>query len=201
MLLLLIGFTLFVPSCKEEDNTVAADSVSLSAQFLSLTVGQTHTLVASVLPVDAKLTIAWSTSNAAVVTVDNNGVFTALFVGTSVITSTADGKSSNCEVSVTASNNTGGTGALVFTDNSAFDITTLVKSNAIKSVDVSTGASGGTKPYSYTATGLPAGVSISAATGVISGTPTALGNAGTATITVKDAASQNSMGTVATLTR
>ncbi|MGY4495458.1 autotransporter domain-containing protein [Pseudomonas sp. TE3610] len=34
---------------------------------------------------------------------------------------------------------------------------------------------GGTSPYSYTATGLPAGLTLTAATGVVSGTPTAAG--------------------------
>lgn len=131
-----------------------------------LTEGQSYSLVASVLPADVKST-TWTSSNAAVVVVDNNGVLTALSVGTSTITSTADGKSSSCEVTVTVSANPSNpsSNSLVFTDNSAFDITTIVKSAAIKSVDVSTAASGGTKPYTYTATGLPAGVSISSTTG------------------------------------
>ena len=47
-------------------------------------------------------------------------------------------------------------------------------------------ASGGTPPYTWTATGLPAGLSLSTA-GVLSGTPTASGSFAT-TITVKDAA-------------
>ncbi|WP_199229142.1 putative Ig domain-containing protein [Caulobacter endophyticus] len=37
-------------------------------------------------------------------------------------------------------------------------------------------ATGGTAPYSYTATGLPAGLTINAASGVVSGTPTASGS-------------------------
>ncbi|KSB89962.1 hypothetical protein AS593_00360 [Caulobacter vibrioides] len=37
-------------------------------------------------------------------------------------------------------------------------------------------ASGGTSPYSYAATGLPAGLTINAASGVVSGTPTASGS-------------------------
>jgi uncharacterized protein YhjY with autotransporter beta-barrel domain len=36
--------------------------------------------------------------------------------------------------------------------------------------------SGGTAPYTYTATGLPAGVTIGSSTGLVSGTPTAAGN-------------------------
>ncbi|MCB1224738.1 MAG: putative Ig domain-containing protein, partial [Verrucomicrobiales bacterium] len=45
-------------------------------------------------------------------------------------------------------------------------------------------ASGGIAPYTWTATGLPAGLSINPSTGAISGTPTVDGNA---TITATDA--------------
>ena len=47
-------------------------------------------------------------------------------------------------------------------------------------------ASGGTAPYSWSATGLPAGLSINATTGVISGTPLTAGSS-TVNVTVKDA--------------
>lgn len=46
-------------------------------------------------------------------------------------------------------------------------------------------ASGGTPPYTYSAVGLPAGVSINPVTGAISGTPTGFGTT-TATVTVTD---------------
>lgn len=45
-------------------------------------------------------------------------------------------------------------------------------------------ASGGASPYTWTATGLPAGLNINSATGAITGSPTAIGNA---TITATDA--------------
>ena len=47
---------------------------------------------------------------------------------------------------------------------------------------------GGTSPYSFTATGLPPGLSISSSTGAISGTPTAPGSS-SVTVTVTDSAS------------
>ena len=48
-------------------------------------------------------------------------------------------------------------------------------------------ATGGTTPYAWSATGLPAGLSMNAGTGAISGTPTATGTA-SVTVTLTDAA-------------
>ena len=78
--------------------------------------------------------------------------------------------------------------ALTFTDSAAYDIPASTVGTAIADIDVTGGASGGTTPYTFTATGLPAGISITTA-GVIHGTPTATSaTGGTATITVKDSA-------------
>jgi hypothetical protein len=74
---------------------------------------------------------------------------------------------------------------LTFTDSSAYDIPASTVGTAIANINVSGGASGGATPYTFSATGLPAGITISAV-GVISGAPTTAGAAGTATITVTD---------------
>ncbi|MFJ9947635.1 M4 family metallopeptidase [Kitasatospora sp. NPDC091207] len=56
-------------------------------------------------------------------------------------------------------------------------------------VSLSIKASGGTAPLTYSATGLPAGLSINASSGLITGTPTTIGTS-TVTVTAKDAANK-----------
>jgi Zn-dependent metalloprotease len=57
------------------------------------------------------------------------------------------------------------------------------------SVNLPLSASGGTAPYTWSATGLPAGLSINASTGTISGTATTAGTSNV-TVTAKDAANK-----------
>ncbi|MDR2909866.1 MAG: putative Ig domain-containing protein [Bacteroidales bacterium] len=105
--------------------------------------------------------------------------------GTATITVTdAASKSSNITIDFGAI----APAALVFTDNDNYNIPAITVGTAITPIDVAGAVTGGTTPYAFSASGLPAGISISAA-GVISGTPTAEAAAGTATITIKDSSS------------
>jgi hypothetical protein len=74
---------------------------------------------------------------------------------------------------------------LTFKDSPTYDIPPSTVGTAIGDIYVDSGVSGGSDPYSFTAEGLPAGISIST-DGKISGTPTAVTAAGTAWITVTD---------------
>lgn len=62
-------------------------------------------------------------------------------------------------------------------------------------VGIALTTTGGTTPYTYSATGLPAGLTINTATGTITGTPTTWGMRNT-TLTVTDAAGRTSSVTV-----
>ena len=84
---------------------VKVSSVTINPSTLKLTSkGQTSQLSASILPSNAEnKSIVWSTSNASVATVDNNGVVTAVANGNATITAAAldgSGKSGSCTVTV-----------------------------------------------------------------------------------------------------
>lgn len=81
--------------------TIEATGVTLSASSLSLEIGKTATLTATVAPANAtNKTVAWTSSNASIATV-SNGTVTAKAAGTATITvSTANGKTAVCKVTV-----------------------------------------------------------------------------------------------------
>lgn len=80
--------------------------------------------------------------------------------------------------------NTGGTPGTVYVNNPGNQST---RRNVATSLQMS--ASGGTAPYTWSATGLPAGLSINSSTGLISGTPTTV-NTYSVTVTARDSASK-----------
>lgn len=78
------------------------ESITLDSNEGKLTVGNSHTIKATIAPeeVAAETTIEWSSSNEKVATVDSNGKVTAIFSGNATITATAGEESANYEVTV-----------------------------------------------------------------------------------------------------
>ena len=82
--------------------TVPVASISLNKEALSLMVGTTETLVATITPNDATdKTISWSSSDSHVATVDNNGKVSAVSGGSAVISAKSGDKEAKCVVTVT----------------------------------------------------------------------------------------------------
>ena len=80
--------------------TVAVTGVKLDKATLSLTVGETDTLTATVEPSNATdKTVTWKSSDETVATV-SDGKVTAVAAGKATITATAGDKSATCEVTV-----------------------------------------------------------------------------------------------------
>lgn len=88
---------------KEATGGTAVTSVTLNQEDLSLEVGKTGKLSATVLPASAAdKSITWSSSNTDVASVSRNGTVNTKKAGTAVITATAtNGKSASCTVTVT----------------------------------------------------------------------------------------------------
>ncbi len=88
------------------EHVISATSIALDRETVQLVEGETATLTATVLPEDAaNRTVAWSSSNESVATVDANGTVTAVAAGTATITATTtDGSdlSASCAVTVIA---------------------------------------------------------------------------------------------------
>ena len=65
---------------------VPIDSVSLTPSSLQMVVGDTDTLMASIYPTNVSDTINWKSSDESIVTVNQNGIVTAIAKGEAVIT-------------------------------------------------------------------------------------------------------------------
>ena len=82
---------------------VPVTGISIAPTSVSIQVGKTATLTATVSPSDAtNATVTWSSSKESVATV-SNGTVTAVAEGSATITATAGGKSATCSVTVTPS--------------------------------------------------------------------------------------------------
>ena len=82
------------------ERIVPVTSITLDQTEITLEVGSTQTLTATVLPEDANdRTVTWSSSNKSVATV-TDGVVTATGEGTAIIKAHAGGKTASCTVTV-----------------------------------------------------------------------------------------------------
>ena len=82
---------------------VNVESISLNASSANLTVGETKALSATVLPANATdKSVTWTTSNASVASVNQNGLVTANAIGNATITATTTdgGLTATCNVTV-----------------------------------------------------------------------------------------------------
>ncbi|MDR2791376.1 MAG: Ig-like domain-containing protein [Tannerellaceae bacterium] len=80
---------------------IQVTGVQISSPSLTLTRQTVATLQASLLPIGSKGQITWSSSNPAIVAV-NDGIVSALGVGTATVVAACDGLQANCKVTVTA---------------------------------------------------------------------------------------------------
>lgn len=103
MLSLILSGVICSCSGKEDPSSTSVKAITLNPTSLSLKVGKTATITATVSPSNAtNKTIIWSSSNASVVTVDE-GVVAAIDVGTADVIALSDdgGISATCHITVT----------------------------------------------------------------------------------------------------
>ena len=93
---------------------VLVESITLDVTEATMNVGDTMMLTATVLPEDAdNREVTWLSGNEDVVTVDNNGVVTAVAPGTATVTvSTLDGSNLSATCNITVESKTGGVDAV-----------------------------------------------------------------------------------------
>ena len=93
-------FCIALISACENESTSKLEKITLDVTEVTLTVGETKQVIASLTPEDVEgVTVEWSSSNTAVATV-NDGLITAVAEGTATITAKADGQSATCAVTV-----------------------------------------------------------------------------------------------------
>ena len=93
----------YTATCTVTVNKIEVTSITLSETKVDLKVGGSTTITATVSPDNATYkTVTWSSSDSSIASVDN-GTITALKIGSTTITATADGQSATCTVNVVMS--------------------------------------------------------------------------------------------------
>ncbi len=93
--------------------SIKVTSITLNKSSITLSVGSSETLIATLYPSNATETVHWGSSNPDVASVDSNGKVTGVTAGSAIITAIAGEKTATCNVTVTSS---GQTGNIVFAD-------------------------------------------------------------------------------------
>ena len=102
---LILSSLFVIGSCgpKEEPvpDVIGVESIVLNREQVTLDIGATAKLTATVKPINANdKTVTWASDNPSVATIDQNGKITAVKDGTATITAKAGGKSVTCPVIV-----------------------------------------------------------------------------------------------------
>lgn len=84
------------------EKLIETTGITVTPTTVSVAAGSTTTLTAALTPSGATGNISWSTSNAAVATVNGSGVVTGVTAGSAVITAVSGSFSASCTVTVTA---------------------------------------------------------------------------------------------------
>ncbi len=104
-MLIVAGLAIFASSCKKEDPSIAATGIDLDRSKVSLEIGQTASLTATVRPRNATdKTVVWSSDDESIASVDQQGLVTGVAEGETTITATVSSNpelKSSCKVSVT----------------------------------------------------------------------------------------------------
>lgn len=88
-------------TCAVTVNPIPVESITLDPLSVTLALGETAQITATVLPADAdNKTLVWSSSDEKVATVDANGLVTAVTAGEAVITAAAGEVSATCSVTI-----------------------------------------------------------------------------------------------------
>ena len=84
------------------ETSIPVSSIKLSESSLTLTIGETHQLVATVLPENASdKTVTWSSDNNSIAIVNGNGLITAVAEGSTVVSAhTSNGLTASCSITV-----------------------------------------------------------------------------------------------------
>lgn len=103
LLFFLFGMMILFVSCDKDDNNgvETPNGILLNNNTLSLTVGKSETLVATLTPTNAVGTVTWSSDKPEIATVNDEGVVTAIADGSAVVQATVGSHSANCTVTVT----------------------------------------------------------------------------------------------------